>query len=169
MSGKKGGVLETPPDEELAIVCENGNADRVSELLAFGVDPNGRHDERSYLSIAARNGHQVVVLRLIKAGAKVYRSHLLEAIRGGNARCADRLWDELHYDGTEVDLDHDASELLYQRKVAASLTPEMFQWLHRNGVDLSAPDRLGRTIREIAKLDGARQELLDALDALTDG
>ena len=166
MSIKKGSVLQTPPEDELAIVCENGNNDRVQELLDFGVDPNLRHDEQSFASIALRNGHQVVLTKLIRAGAKLQRRHLMDAIRGGNPRCAERVLDELHYDGVELDLDHDVSEMLYERKVAAAMTPDIFRWLHRNGVDLSAPDRLGRTIREIAALDGAGPDLLTTLEEL---
>ena len=161
-----GGVLETPPDEELAIVCANGNAERVQELLDFDVDPNGRVEEQSDLHVALLHGHQVVVTRLLRAGASVFRHHMQAAIRGGNHRCADRILDELHFAGEELDLDFMASEILYERKVAAALPPAMFEWLKAHGVDLSAPDRLGRTIRELAAMDHAPAETLAALDAL---
>ena len=76
------GVLETPPEEELALMCAQGHADRVQELLEFGIDANHYGEERSYLYLAAENGHSVVVGKLIRAGAHVQRIHLTAAIRG---------------------------------------------------------------------------------------
>jgi ankyrin repeat protein len=163
---KEAGVLKTPPEVEMAIVVVKGDLGRVTELLDFGVDPNYADEERSFLYSAVRNGHHVIMTRLLKAGAKVQRTHLAASIRGGNPRCSDRILDELIYSGIEVDMSHEAGALLFEHGEAASSTPAMLTWLKQQGVDFVSPDRLGRTILEIAEIDGAKPDILEAIRGL---
>jgi hypothetical protein len=161
------GVLKTPPEEEMAIMCEKGMTDRVVELLEFGVDPNHYGEERSYLHIAVRNGHSTIAGKLIRAGAHVQRTHLTASIRGGNPYCAEKVLDEFFYAGTEIDLPHIGHELMLARGEAAASTPKMLRWLAKNGVPFAEPDRLGRTVLEVAQVDGASPEILEVLEELS--
>ena len=99
-----GGVLDTPPEDELAAVCASGDNERVAELLAFGVDPNSRIGHDSYIAVASRAGNHVALSRLIRAGGKVSRPMLRDAIAGGNPRCADKVLDELLTNDELVDI-----------------------------------------------------------------
>ena len=163
------GVLKTPPEEEMALMCVNGNAERVQELLEYGVDPNHYGEERSFLYLAAENGHHVIVSKLVRSGAQVQRTHLGAAIRGGNPYCADKVLDELFYAGTEIDLPHLGHELMLARGEAAKSTPKMLKWLAEQGVPFTEPDRLGRTVLDVARLDGASPEILRVLEELVGG
>lgn len=161
------GVLETPPEEELALMCEKGNNDRVQALLDYGVDPNTYGEERSYLYLAAIHGHSVIVGKLIKAGAHIQRTHLTAAIRGGNPYCAEKILDEFFYAGTEIDLPHVGHELMLERGGAKKSNPKMLRWLAKNGVAFAEKDRLGRTVLEVAQLDGASDEIIETLQELS--
>jgi hypothetical protein len=156
------GVLKTPPEEEMSLMCTKGNADRVQELLDFGVDPNHYGEERSYLFLACEAGHRAIV-----GGAHVQRIHLGAAIRGGNPYCAEKIVDEFYYAGTEVDLLHVGHEMMLARGEAKRSTPKMLRWLAKQGVAFGEPDRLGRTVLEVARLDGSSQEILETLQELS--
>jgi len=161
------GVLKTPPEEEMALMCEKGMTERVVELLEFGVDPNHYGEERSYLYIAVIHGHSVIAGKLLRGGARVQRTHLTAAIRGGNPYCSEKVMDEFFYAGTEVDLPHIGHELMLARGEAKASTPKMLRWLADNGVAFHEPDRLGRTVLEVAQTDGASPEILAVLEELS--
>ncbi len=157
------GVLKTPPEEEMAIMCEKGMTERVVELLEFGVDPNHYGEDRSYLYIAVTHGHSAIAGKLLRAGARVQRTHLSASIRGGNPYCAEKVMDEFFYAGIEVDLPHIGHELMLARGEAKASTPKMLRWLAKNGVAFKEPDRLGRTVLGVAESDGAAPEILEVL------
>jgi len=167
MTDRKG-VLDTPPEEELAIVLEAGANDRVTELLEFGVDPNLRSEHNHYAAVAVRAGNHVGLLRLIKAGAKCTRPVLMDAIIGGNPRCADRVLDELFYEQIEVDLDVESSQLLLARGTTPKLTVPMLQWLAKQGVDLTMRSAHGASLYELAKRDQADDDVIEFLKGFDD-
>ena len=160
-----GGVLDTPPEDELAAVCASGDNERVAELLAFGVDPNSRIGHDSYIAVASRAGNHVALSRLIRAGGKVSRPMLRDAIAGGNPRCADKVLDELHYEGVQLELDVEASQLLLERGFTASLTVDMLEWLKRQGVDLAVRSAHGTSLYELVQRDGGPAEMVAYLQA----
>jgi len=157
---RKMDVLETPPEEELAIVLHNGENDRVAELLEFGVDPNLRSEHESYAAVACRVGNHIGLLRLLKAGAKITRPVLSDAILGGNPRCADRVLDELYYEGLELDVDVEASQILLRRGTTPKLNVPMLQWLAKQGVDLAVRSAHGSSLYELAERDRASDEVI---------
>jgi len=165
---KKTGVLDTPPEDELKIVLEAHNNERVQELIAFGVDVNGRSEHDSYLAVAARAGNHVGVLRLLKAGAKVSRLVLDDAVRGGNARTADRILDELFYANIEVDMDVEMSQLLLQRGTTPLLNVPMLEWLAKQKVDLAMRSAHGNSLYDHARRDQAADEVIEFVKRFDD-
>ena len=56
---------------------------------------------------------------------------------------------------------------MLQRGVAKASTPAMLRWLAKQGVAFAEPDRLGRTVLEVAHLDQASAEILETLEELS--
>jgi hypothetical protein len=132
----------------------------VKELLDYGVDPDARTGREHFLAVACRAGNHVGVARLLQKGATPARPMLRDALEGGNPRCIDKIVDELHYAGVELELDVEVGQLLLERGMLARLEVPMLQWLERNKVDLSVRSQQGSSLHELAERDGASAEVV---------
>lgn len=160
MSDHRPTMMGTSAPDELAAVIASGDNDRVKELLEYGVDVNARAGHDSFLAIAGRAGNHVAMTRLLKAGATASRPMLRDALVGGNPRCLDKLLDELHFAGVEVDVDVELGQMLYERALLAGLPLAMVRWLGGHGVDLAARSAQGQTLHAIAQRDGADADVV---------
>jgi glutaminase len=88
---------------ELCFACSAGNADKVTDLIAQGVDVNhADYDKRTALHIAASDGREEIVRLLLHAGA--------------NPACKDR-WNHSPIDDAEI---HGHTEICRALKLAVA-------------------------------------------------
>ncbi len=152
-------MLDTPPEEETATACRMGSVKRLNELLDWGVSIHARHGGKGFLSIACEHGRLAVVKRLLEGGLEPTHRDLILAVLSGNTHVADRIADELHFSGVEVDYWHEGRPLLTRPGFLATSTPRMVKWLLRQGVDPRTRDRFGNDALAAAERDDAPDEI----------
>lgn len=151
-------------EAEMAEACDQGNLQRVKELLAFGVGPNVEIGGRTLLLRAAASGNHVVVRRLLQAGARPSMLALVAGVVSGNRHTVERIADELVFAG-ENPAAYTWGSVIGQREVLERLTPDMARWLVEQQVDLEETDVHGRDILERARM-WASPEVVRILQAL---
>lgn len=141
---------------EMGVACEQGNIKRVKQLLDFGVDVTREQDSRSYLHRAATFGQYVVIKTLLRAGAVPDHQDLVAAVGSGSRHSADYITDGLMDHGMDPTA-FSWGQVLAKRAFMESLTPELAQWLVDQNVDLRETDTYGRSIVDLAELNGSAE------------
>lgn len=139
---------------EMGVACEQGNTKRVKQLLEFGVDVTKEQDGRTYLNRAATFGQYVVIKTLLRAGAVPSRQDLVAAVASGSRHSADYLTDGLLDSGQDPTA-FSWNQVLGQRSFMESLTAELAQWLVDQNVDIRETDNYGRSVVDLAELNGS--------------
>lgn len=133
----------------LARASATGSTQLVKDLLAAGVDPNGKSEGgQKTLVAAARKGDRAAVQMLIAAGAakgnvEVKTESLAAAASIGDAELVRRL---LAYGGNAAGESRDASgSYTVLMKAAESGVPEVVEQILAGHADVNAVDEQGRT------------------------
>ncbi len=139
---------------EMAVACEQGNVERVRQLIAYGVNVHREHNHRSYMHRAATFGQYMVVKLLLAEGVVPTHQDLVAAVASGSRHTADYVSDGLLENGTSP-AEFSWCSVLAKRAFMEQLTPEMAQWLVDNEIDLDERDVYGRSCLELAEINGS--------------
>lgn len=156
-------------EENLARRVELGDSGTVEDFLTIGFSPDSLDPQGTpILVLAARNGHDALVLVLIKRGAN---PNLPSQDRGNTAlmesamRGALGLGLALYAGGADLDIQSKSGQTALMLAIADG-HQDFALHLISHGASLEPVDQLGMTARKYAALFG-HQRVLDTIEAVT--
>lgn len=156
-------MFDTTPDQELASCCRKGDLTRATELLAYGVRPDGGQGGRTYLAIACEAGRADIVDLLLGSGATATAGDFVRGLRSASLRIAVRIAEQLDADGVEYDFWTDDRPLLTDPAFLKGAPTELVRWMLQHGADPTERDRFDNDASTSAEKAGASEEVVTLL------